>query len=130
MTSMERRIKRTSSLGKSLSKISTGCCNFRGSDENGCVAHRNTIQIELIKLATGARLLRLTEPTSGLALGRTLDPKVPVSAQKEALAKVFQAALKQGTASILLNNAKDCESRGKPNPLDSESPLQFKRECR
>ena len=56
---------------------------------------RNTIQIELIKLATGARLLRLTEPTPGLALGRTLDPKVPVSAQKEALAKVFQAALKR-----------------------------------
>jgi hypothetical protein len=59
------------------------------------VAHRNTIQIELIKLATGARLLRLTDSTSGLALERALDPKVPVSAQKEALAKVFQAALKQ-----------------------------------
>jgi hypothetical protein len=59
------------------------------------VAHRNTIQIELIKLATGARLLRLTESTSGLALERTLDPKVPVSVQKKALAEVFQAALKQ-----------------------------------
>ena len=53
------------------------------------------IQIELIKLATGARLLRLTESTSGLAPERTLDPNVPVSAQKEALAKVFQAALDQ-----------------------------------
>jgi hypothetical protein len=51
------------------------------------------IQIELIKLATGVRLLQFTEPRSGLALERTLDPKVPVSAQKEALAKVFQAAL-------------------------------------
>jgi len=59
------------------------------------VANGNRIQIELVKLATGARLLRLTEPTSGLALERTLDPKVPVSAQKEALAKVFQAALDQ-----------------------------------
>src|SRR4029077_21136101 len=105
MTSMERRINHTSSLGKSLRKISTGCCNFRGSDENGRVAHRNTIQIELIKLATGARLLRLTEPKSGLALGRKLDPKVQVSAQKEALAKVYQAASKQGTASILLKHA-------------------------
>ena len=57
--------------------------------------NRKTIQIELIKLATWARLLRLTEATSGLALERTLDPKVPVSAHKEALAKVFQAALKQ-----------------------------------
>ena len=53
------------------------------------------IQIELIKLATGARLLRLTEPTSGLALERKLDPKVSVSTQKVALAKVFQAALDQ-----------------------------------
>lgn len=53
------------------------------------------IQIELIKLATGAPLLRLTEPTSGLALEQMLDSKVPVSAQKEALKKVFQAALDQ-----------------------------------
>ncbi len=95
MTSIERRIRRTSSLGKSLRKISTGCCNFTGSDETSCVANGNRIQIELVKLATGARLLRLTEPTSGLALERTLDPKVPVSAQKVALAKVFQAALDQ-----------------------------------
>jgi hypothetical protein len=83
------------SLGKSLRKISTGCCNFTGSDETSHVANGNTIQIELIKVATGARLLRLTESTSRLALERTLDPKVPVSAQKEALAKVFQAALEQ-----------------------------------
>ena len=59
------------------------------------MANRNKIEIELIKLAGGVRLLRLTEPTSGLALERTLDPKVPVSAQKGALAKVFQAALDQ-----------------------------------
>ena len=70
-------------------------CNFTGSYENTYVANTNTIQIELIKLATGARLLRLTEPTSGLALERKLDPKVLVSAQKVALAKVFQAALDQ-----------------------------------
>jgi len=53
------------------------------------------IQIELIKLATGARLLRLAEPTSGLAVEPKLDPEVSVSAQKVALAKVFQAALDQ-----------------------------------
>ena len=57
--------------------------------------NRNTIQIELIKLADGVRLLRLTEPTSGLAVERRLDRKLPVRAQKEALAKVFQAALEQ-----------------------------------
>jgi hypothetical protein len=59
------------------------------------VTNRKTIQIELIKLAGGARLLRFTEPTSGLALEQRLDPKLPVHAQKEALAKVFQAPLEQ-----------------------------------
>ena len=57
--------------------------------------NRDNIEIELVKLASGVRLLRFTEPTSGLAVERRLDPKVPVSAQKEALAKVFQAALDQ-----------------------------------
>jgi hypothetical protein len=59
------------------------------------VANSNTIQIELIKLADGVRLLRFTEPRSGLAVERRLDRKLPVSAQKVALAKVFQAALDQ-----------------------------------
>jgi len=80
---------------KCLPRTSTGCCNFTGSDENGCVANRDTMQIELIKLAGGVRLLRFADPTSGLAVERRLDPKLPVSAQKEALAKVFQAALDQ-----------------------------------
>jgi hypothetical protein len=66
-----------------------------GSDDNGCVADRNKIEVELIKLASGARLLRFTEPKSGLALERKLDPNRPVSEQKDALAKVFQAALEQ-----------------------------------
>jgi hypothetical protein len=59
------------------------------------VANSNTIQIELIKLVGGVRLLRFTEPRSGLAVERRLDRKLPVRAQKEALAKVFQAALEQ-----------------------------------
>jgi hypothetical protein len=65
------------------------------SDDNGCVADHNKIEIELIKLASGARLLRFTEPKSGLTLERKLDPNRPVSEQKDALAKVFQAALEQ-----------------------------------
>ena len=59
------------------------------------MANRNNIEVELVKLASGARLLRFTEPKSGLTLERKLDPKRPVSDQKEALAKVFQAALTQ-----------------------------------
>lgn len=55
--------------------------------------NNNDIEVELVKLASGARLLRLTERKSGLTLERKLDPNRPVSDQQEALAKVFQAAL-------------------------------------
>jgi len=36
---------------------------------------RSKIQIDLIKLAGGERLLRLTEPQSGLSLEKKLDPQ-------------------------------------------------------
>ena len=54
---------------------------------------RNKIQIDLIKLVGGERLLRLTEPQSGLSLEKKLDPKQPVASQKENLFGVFDAAL-------------------------------------
>ena len=54
---------------------------------------RDKIQIDLVKLATGERLLRLTEPQSGLALEKKLDPKQPVVRQRERLFIVFEAAL-------------------------------------
>ena len=54
---------------------------------------RRKIQIDLIKLTNGERLLRLTEPHSGLALERKLDPKQPVVRQKDRLFAVFEAAL-------------------------------------
>lgn len=59
------------------------------------MANRNNIEIELIKLADGVRLLRFTEPKSGLTLERKLDPNRAVGDQKEALTKIFQAALTQ-----------------------------------
>ncbi len=54
---------------------------------------RSKIQIDLIKLAGGERLLRLTEPQSGLALEKKLDPQKPVASEKEKLFDVFAAAL-------------------------------------
>ena len=44
---------------------------------------RKNIQIDLIKLVGGGRLLRLTEPQSGLALEKKLDPQKPVASQKK-----------------------------------------------
>ncbi len=54
---------------------------------------RSNIQVELIKLVGGERLLRLTEPLSGLALEKKLDPQKPVVSQKKNLLGVFEAAL-------------------------------------
>jgi hypothetical protein len=55
---------------------------------------RERIQIDSIKLATGDRLLRLTEPVSGFALERKLDERLPVIQQKEQLFQMFEAALR------------------------------------
>ena len=54
---------------------------------------RANIQIELLKLTGGDRLLRLSDPESGLALERKLDPKEPVVRQKNRLRAAFEAAL-------------------------------------
>jgi hypothetical protein len=57
------------------------------------VIDRTKIRIELLKLHGGDRLLRLTEPKSGLSLERKLDSKRSVVDQKERLLTVFEAAL-------------------------------------
>ena len=54
---------------------------------------RSKIQIDLIKLVSGERLLRLTEPQSGLSLEKKLEADQPVVRQKERLLGVFEAAL-------------------------------------
>ena len=54
---------------------------------------RSTIQIDLIKLVSGERLLRLTEPQSGLSLEKKLDATQPVVPQKDKLLSVFEGAL-------------------------------------
>ena len=57
------------------------------------MANRDKIQVDLIKLAGGERLLRLTDLPSGLALEKKVDPRQPVLRQKERLFSVFEAAL-------------------------------------
>ena len=54
---------------------------------------REKVQMELVKLKGGQRLLRLTEPKSGLSLERKLSPEQPVANQKEQLPSVLEAAL-------------------------------------
>jgi hypothetical protein len=51
---------------------------------------RDKIQFELIKLGSGERILRLTEPRSGLSLEKKLAPADAVVRQKEKLLNAFQ----------------------------------------
>ena len=54
---------------------------------------RSKIQFDLIQLTSGERLLRLTEPQSGLSREKKLDSQRSVVRQKEQLLGVFEAAL-------------------------------------
>jgi hypothetical protein len=56
---------------------------------------RDKIQFDLIKLLTGERILRLTEPQSGLSLEKKLSPADAIVLQKEKLLGVFEAALER-----------------------------------
>jgi hypothetical protein len=57
------------------------------------VIDRADILIELVKHTNGERLLRFTEPRSGLSLEQKLVADQPVARQKERLFGVFAAAL-------------------------------------
>ncbi len=57
--------------------------------------HRDKIQVELIKLIGGERLMRLTYLPLSLVLEKKLDCNQPLSRQKERLFGVFEAALAQ-----------------------------------
>jgi hypothetical protein len=54
---------------------------------------RDKIQFDLVKLLNGGRILRLTEPQSGLTLEKKLAPTDAVVRQKEKLLRAFEAAL-------------------------------------
>jgi hypothetical protein len=60
---------------------------------NFAVIDLNKIQFDLIKLGSGERILRLTEPQSGLSLEKKLAPTDAVIRQKENLLRAFEAAL-------------------------------------
>ena len=51
------------------------------------------IQVDLVKLQNGERLLRLTDILSGLVLEKKLDPEKAVVMQKKRLYEAFAAAL-------------------------------------
>lgn len=60
----------------------------------------DNIQITLLKLKDGSRLLRLSEPETGLALERAIHPQRPLLAQKQQLKALFESMIQR--AEVLL----------------------------
>jgi hypothetical protein len=56
---------------------------------------KRDIEMLLLKLADGARILRLSEPESGLCLEKRLDPAQPVVRQKERWERVLSTILER-----------------------------------
>lgn len=61
---------------------------------------KRNIELLLLKLADGGRILRLSEPRSGLCLEKRLDSQKSVARQKDRWKHVFVAMLERelGTA--------------------------------
>jgi hypothetical protein len=57
------------------------------------MAGHDQIQFDLVKLLNGERILRLTDPQSGLSLEKKLNPSDAVVRQKHRLLQIFDAAL-------------------------------------
>lgn len=56
---------------------------------------KRNIELLLLKLADGGRILRWSEPQSGLCLEKRLDPREPVAGQKDRWQKVFLAMIER-----------------------------------
>jgi hypothetical protein len=56
---------------------------------------KRDIEMLLLKLKDGARILRLSDPESGLCLEKRLDPTQPVARQKERWVHAFTAMLER-----------------------------------
>lgn len=74
-------------------RTSTACCNRSASVNNDRMAADDHTQVDLIKLADGARLLRFTDARSGVFVERKLDAAGSVAEQKRQLREVFDAAV-------------------------------------
>jgi len=56
---------------------------------------KRNIELLSLKLADGGRILRWSEPQSGLCLEKRLDPREPVVRQKQRWQNVFLAMLER-----------------------------------
>ena len=56
---------------------------------------KRSVELLLLKLADGGRVLRIQEPASGLCLEKRLEPSQSVARQKERWKQVFVAMLER-----------------------------------
>jgi len=61
---------------------------------------KRDIEMLLIKLADGARILRFSEPASGLCLEKRLEPKESVARQKQRWKQVFATMLERELGAV------------------------------
>jgi hypothetical protein len=61
---------------------------------------KREIEMLLLKLADGARILRLSDAESGLCLEKRLDPRQSVARQKERWMQAFTAMLERELAVV------------------------------
>jgi hypothetical protein len=61
---------------------------------------KRDIEMLLLKLADGVRILRLSDPQSGLCLEKRLDPTQSIARQKQRWAQVFTAMLERELAAV------------------------------
>ena len=61
---------------------------------------KRDVEVLMLKLVDGGRILRFSEPQSGLSLEKRLDPKESVANQKQRWLKAFVSVLERelGTA--------------------------------
>lgn len=55
------------------------------------------IELLMLKLVDGERILRFSDPVSGLCLEKRLDPKQPVAAQTRHLRQAFLTLVERET---------------------------------
>jgi hypothetical protein len=61
---------------------------------------KRSIELVLLKLADGGRVLRFSEPSSGLCLEKGLDPNQSVAGQKARWEQVFIAMLERELGAV------------------------------
>lgn len=89
------------------------------------MATSSQIEVVLIRLANGERLLRLSDSATGLSLEKKLDPRQPVARQKERLRQAFEAALARtdsGRLSARTRPARPSASRLTSRPSAEKTP--------